>query len=576
MSSPVENIKDRLNIVDVVSSYLKLEKAGSNYKARCPFHSEKSASFFVSPSRQTFHCFGCNAGGDMFTFVQDIEGIDFRGALKVLADRAGVELTDIAPKDKSLKELLFRVVETATKYFERNLSTDKDAQEYVRSRGITDDTIRAFRIGFAKNEWEDLTPFFTDKKVPAKIVEKVGLAVVSEKKGGYYDRFRGRIMFPISDSSGRVVGFSGRILPKYAAEEGAAQAKYINSPETPLYDKSRILYGFDKAKLAIRKANACVIVEGQMDIVLSHQAGVENTVAVSGTALTADHLRLIKRLADTIIFAFDADEAGFSASRRGVDLALSMGFDVRIARLPGGVDPADIILRDPEEWKKIIEQAVHVVNFVLDTLYEQIEDKRALQLKVSEMVLPYVARIGNSMEQAHFVSLVAGRLGIAEDAVWKELQKHERAVEGSSAEESRVEERIIEHSFIQKIVDKIAGILLWQGEQEKPLFDVVEYENQLKTILGEEEFKEAYSTKTEDEKKEKVFEAEVYYEGAETLEKEIRDLLVNLEREKLKEKFAALMILLKQAEQNGDSNKAMELLKECQDISKKLGEIVNT
>jgi len=363
MSSTVEQIKERLDIADVIGSYLKLDSAGSNLKARCPFHNEKTPSFFVSPSRQTYHCFGCDRGGDILSFVQEIEGQDFPGALKILAERAGVEIKRESSAVKSDKDKLFAVLEEATSFFESNLKEQKEVIEYLKKRGLKGETAKRFNVGYAPSGWSNLYEMLKKKGYPDVIMDKAGLIIKGEK--GYYDRFRSRIMFPITDVSGRVVGFSGRIF----GAENEKTAKYVNSPETELYNKSKILYGFDKAKFAIRKKGFCILVEGQMDLLMSHQAGLQNTVAVSGTAFTEEHLKIINRLTDSLIIAFDSDDAGIDASKRGVDTALSIGMDVKIVALPKGLDPADLILKEKQKWVKQVENAEHVIYDICIFLY---------------------------------------------------------------------------------------------------------------------------------------------------------------------------------------------------------------
>ena len=275
MNSPVAKIKERLSIEEVVSSYIKLKKAGANLKAKCPFHNEKTPSFFVSVDRGSYYCFGCGASGDIFTFVEEFEGLDFRGALKLLADRAGVELAAYTKEMKEAeneKEKLYRAMEEATLYFCDNLTQNREVLNYLKTRGLNEKSIKDFRIGFALLDWR-LLYFYLQKKGFSDIeMEKAGLVKKSEK--GFYDRFRGRIMFPISDSSGRVIAFSGRIFSAQggSASGGVEQAKYLNSPETPIFSKHAVLYGIYKAKDSIRKNNFSILVEGQMDLILSHQA----------------------------------------------------------------------------------------------------------------------------------------------------------------------------------------------------------------------------------------------------------------------------------------------------------------
>src|SRR3990172_13300906 len=423
MLSPVEQIKDRLSIIDVISSYLKLEKAGQNFKARCPFHNEKTPSFFVSPSRNSYHCFGCNRGGDIFTFTEEIEGVSFSDALKTLAERAGVTLTATGNKEREENKKSYDLLEAATKFFETNLLRSETVKNYIKARGLKEETVRNFRLGFAPDGWSNLLDYLKAKGFPEKLIEENGLIIKGQK--GFYDRFRGRIMFPLSDSQGRVVGFSGRIfevleasLPNSSGSEASLkhqEAKYVNSPETPLYNKSKILYGYDKAKREMLKENFCVIVEGQMDLLMAHQAGTVNTVAVSGTALTEKHIRLIKRFTDKILMSFDADDAGLKAGERGVGLALASDMDVRMVGMPQGLDPADVILKDPVIWQKALKEAKHIVDFLLDYFEEKKTDDRTFSLEVGKHVLPYVADITNKIDQAHFIKKIASRLTIPED-----------------------------------------------------------------------------------------------------------------------------------------------------------------
>ncbi|MFA6274514.1 MAG: DNA primase, partial [Candidatus Paceibacterota bacterium] len=340
MNSPVQKIKERLSIEEVVSSYIKLERAGANLKAKCPFHNEKTPSFFISPDRGSYYCFGCSAKGDIFTFVEEFEGLDFKGALKLLAEKAGVQLEDYKynKEAESEKEKLYRAMEEATKFFENNLIENSEVLNYLKSRGLEDKTIKDFRIGFIKNDWRELYTFLQKKGFTEIELEKAGLIKKTEK--GYYDRFRGRIMFPISDSSGRIIAFSGRLF-----QDDGKSAKYLNSPETPIFNKSSVLYGLDRAKESIRKNNFSILVEGQFDLILSHQAGFRNTIATSGTALSdstiskenvVSNLGLLRRLSGNIVLAFDADKAGFNAANRASKIALSFGMDVKVASMPDG------------------------------------------------------------------------------------------------------------------------------------------------------------------------------------------------------------------------------------------------
>ncbi|MSR78735.1 MAG: DNA primase [Candidatus Taylorbacteria bacterium] len=553
MGSSVEQIKERLSISDVVSSYLKLEKAGSNYRARCPFHNEKTPSFFVSPARSSYYCFGCNAKGDIFSFVEQFEGLDFVGALKVLAQKAGVELVRENPQAKSEKDRLYAVLETATDFYEKRLSLEREAKEYLTKRGVKEETVKNWRLGFAPNDWRTLYDELLKKGFTVGEMLSAGLVKKSEKAGaGFYDFFRGRVMFPIFDSSDRVIGFSGRIMP--ALDDGKT-GKYVNSPETILFNKSRVLYGLNKAKYDIRKRDYSIMVEGQMDLIMSHQAGFTNTVAVSGTALSDDirvgeavtNLGLLTRLSNNIILAFDSDEAGFKASGRNAKIALSIGMDVKVAKMQAGDDPADIILRNPEDWKRIIKDSKHVIDFSLETLLDKKLDPRKLGREIQTVVLPYVASLRSSIDQGHFLSKISKSAGIKEDALWEEMKKI--GVAGVSVAETPMQSISVRNTSGRKtaIERKIAGIILWQKSKDKPDTDVKKLEDDFVSTVGRERFDELFVETT---KGDLIFQAELSYERATNMSHEIAELILNLEEELIDEKLSIAMQKLYGAERN--------------------------
>lgn len=571
MSSPVEQIKERLSVADVISSYIKLERAGNNFKARCPFHNEKTPSFFVSPTRETFHCFGCNKGGDIFTFVSEFEGLDFKGALKVLAERAGVKLIPEDPKIKDERDAVYSALEKAATFWEENLSKRTDAVSYLKKRGLTEETIKSFRIGFADDSFTSLISFLKKSGVKEDIMAKAGLAGSSPK--GYYDRFRSRIMFPIADSAGRIVAFSGRIFGK----EDDKMGKYVNSPETILYSKSKILYGFDVAKQEIRKNNSCILVEGQMDLIMSHQAGFKNTVALSGTALTDSHLNLISRLSQNLIIALDADQAGLSASRRSAEMALSGGLEVKIAEIPEGLDPADFILKNPSEWGEKISKAKHAIQFYLDDIISSGADDRKIKTDISKTVLPLISKLGNKLEQAHFVKEVSRRIKVSEEHVWEEVVKSKETAEPSPQRAAGEENRTFppNENFTRKemLAKKLISIILWQEGLEEKSVDIGKVKKELAEIEEKSGIKAITEKLTDDDKRELLFECEAYYQNNENLEKEFNDLLRELNKEVLKEDFTKAMEELRAAELSEDHARAGEILKNCQDISKKINSL---
>lgn len=567
MSSQVEQIKEKLGIVDVISQYVKLEKAGSNFRARCPFHNEKTPSFFASPTRNSYYCFGCNAKGDIFSFVEQFEGLDFVGALKVLGEKAGVQIVFENRQDKDEKSRLYSVMEASSIFFEESLKENTEVQKYLKDRGLEEKTVADWRIGYAGDSWSSLYDHLK-KKYSVQEIEKVGL--IKKKEGGteYYDRFRGRIMFPIFDNSGRVVAFSGRIF-----KDDEKSAKYINSPETILFSKSKILYGYDRAKFSIRKLNFSIVVEGQMDLLMSHQAGFTNTVALSGTALTTDHIGLLKRLSSNVVLAFDSDNAGVASSGKSAVSALASGMDVKVAHLNQGEDPADVINKDKEEWKGAIRDAKHIVEFSLNVLLDTIKDKRKLLLKASQTVLPYIAKIPNKIDQEHFMSIFAGKLGLSENVVREELSKVPDDTEGQVEEYNSTTVKLKEKSNKKdSIKDKIAGILIWQKSLEKSAIDIKKVEKELERIIGKE--KSLHLMEKQDNIEELLFEVERMHENDEKLDEEMDELLCNLEQEYIKENMNKLLGELRLVEmKDGEDKKIDELTKEYKKLSDTLSNI---
>lgn len=425
-SSPVEQIKSRLDIAEVVGGYVKLQKAGINLKGLCPFHAEKTPSFFVSPARQTWHCFGCNKGGDIFTFLQESEGVDFSEALRIFAQRAGVELKHEAKEVRDARSRLFDANELSVQFFETQLQKSdagKKASAYLSGRGLNVQTVQSFRLGWAPERDDALQVFLRSRGFSDAEIAQAGLTVGEQRTR---DRFRGRIMFPIVDGSNRVVGFTGRI---FGRSEGEYDPKYLNTSETPIFEKSHILYGLHAARKAIRREGKAIFVEGQMDCLLAHQAGTENVVATSGTALSAHHIATIKRLTDTVIFAYDADGAGVEAAKRGIELALEQGLSVRVAIVPSGKDPAELILHDAQQWQKLVSEGTKpIVGFLLQQALAaqktvSAEGKRA----VVSAVLPILSRIANAVERSEWVGEVASRVGVREESLWEELNKVRKA-----------------------------------------------------------------------------------------------------------------------------------------------------
>lgn len=563
MANNVEKIKDRLGIVDVVGSYLKLNKAGINLKANCPFHNEKTPSFFISPDRGTYKCFGCGAGGDIFTFVEQFEGVDFQGALKILAERAGVELIKEDPKIKNEQNKLYSAMEETTVFFENNLKENNGALKYIESRGLKSETISKFRIGYAKNEWRDLYDFLKKKNFNDSELEKVGLIKKTDK--GFYDRFRGRIIFPIFDNSGRVVAFSGRLY-----EDDGKSAKYLNSPETVLFNKSKILYGYNFARNDIRKRDFSILVEGQMDIIMAHQAGFTNTVATSGTALTSGHLSLLKRLSNKITMAFDGDSAGLAAANKGAKLALGADMEVKLVEIPENSDPADLILNDRKAWIESMKNSVHIIDFNLNILIKKEIDKRSLGLKIKEIVLPLVSELNSKIEKDHFVSQISLKTGISEDAIWEDLNSLEREKsEETLGKKNQIfdEKNEKKSSKKQKAIREVSGILYWQKSLEEPFLEIEKIKNRFKDIIGESVFKKIEEL-PENIVNEIVFEAENLYIESNNLEEKINELFNNLKKEILIEERDIVEKNRQEVNKKGEDEN--EYLKKISELTKKI------
>ncbi|MDO8443559.1 MAG: DNA primase [Candidatus Azambacteria bacterium] len=425
MGDQVQEIKEKLNIVDVISGYIRLQKAGINHKGLCPFHNEKTPSFMVSPSRQNWHCFGCAEGGDIFTFVQKIEGVEFPEALKILAEKAGVALKYSDPKLRTEKDRIYEICEKATQFFTASLNSAGVILDYIHKRGAREETISEWRLGYAPDSWSSLLSFLIKQGYRETEMEKAGLILRGDR---YHDRFRNRLMFPIFDSNGRVVAFSGRIMGDIVPSktERTDSGKYVNSPETILYNKSKILYGLDKAKTEIRKADGVVLVEGQMDVILPWQDGIKNIVATSGTALTEDHLSILKRLTNNLILAFDVDDAGFRATKRGVDLANEMGFGVSILDISSGKDPADFVKERPGEFAKLVSESQPIMAYYFSRAFgkfstEKIEGKKFIALTL----LSEIKRLPSAVERSGWLRELSLRLGISEGDLKEEMERVE-------------------------------------------------------------------------------------------------------------------------------------------------------
>lgn len=443
----LEDIRLRSDIVAVVGAYFNLQSSGSAFKALCPFHKEKTPSFLVNPQRQIFHCFGCGAGGDVFRFVMEYEKVDFMSAVKILAQRAGIRLAFEEQEGGGVagKDVLYEIHKKVAGLYRQCLVSGpqgEQARRYLKARDLPDAAAEQFLIGFAPNRWDTVLTW-ARQKYQRESLQAAGLilAAAAESPAAraeparWYDRFRNRLMFPIQDEQGRVVGFSGRLL-----EEGDGQsAKYVNSPETALFHKGRILYALASARRAIVESREAIICEGQIDVIRCHLAGFVTAVAAQGTAFTEDHARILKRYADGVTLVFDADRAGQDAALRAADTFLQVGLAVRIAALPAGEDPDSLLRKEngAERFRSLLRNAQSAVDFQIDILRarEGVSTEAGL-LRIAAAVLETIRRTPNALQQERLIRRAADRLGVSEDALREEWRKTEKRARPAPARET--------------------------------------------------------------------------------------------------------------------------------------------
>jgi len=461
---PSEEIKAKLDIVEFIREYIPVQAAGLNFRALCPFHKEKSPSFMISPDKQIWHCFGCGKGGDIFSFLMEMEGIDFVEALRVLAPKAGVTLTRQDPKAASQRNRLLDILDLSRKYFHKVLIDTPQAEaarKYLLQRGLSDDTIEEWQIGYSRDSWDDLINFLKSKGYNDKEIFLSGMSVQKTGQNMFYNRFRSRIMFPINDVNANTVGFSARVSPDKEAEE--KMGKYINSPQSMIYDKSKILFGLDKAKMEIKKQDAAIIAEGQMDVITAHQHGFTNLVASSGTALTSEQVNTLKRYTNNFMFALDSDKAGQSAINRGdnivsdndyeeieaqdrfghlkkyINVTASYNINRKVIIMPQGKDPDEFIRNNPEDWTRAVKEAKPMMQYFFDKVLTKldlrnIEDKR----KAAQELLPTIGRLGNKIEQDFWIKTLGQMIDVEEnllrETLKQSLEKKPKPVTTSSAQ----------------------------------------------------------------------------------------------------------------------------------------------
>jgi DNA primase len=561
MNDIINEIKSRLDIVEVISSYLKLQKVGVNFRTNCPFHPDKNPSFFVSPAKQIWHCFGCQRGGSLIDFVKEIEGVEFADALRILAKKAGIELKPLPKEVITKRKRIYDILELATKFYQKQLEgkVGREVKEYLLSRGMNEDSIKKWRLGWAPNLPTPLSEFLISQGFSLKELEEAGL-IYKDEKNSVFDRFRGRIIFPIFDLNSQVIGFGGRIFERYSKE---GIAKYINTPNTLVYDKGKVLYGLDKARVEIRRKDFVILVEGYIDCILSHQAGFENAVSCSGTALTKDQLKILQRYTKNLYLAFDMDVGGETATQRGIKLAQSLGFEIKIVNLPYQKDPADIICENPKNWEELIEKAQSILEYYFEFFFSKFEkEKLEGKKEIVKNLLPFIKVVQNEIEKAFWLEKLAEKLNLKVETLFAEMKKIDVGIERE--EEEKIE---VKKSRKEILEERILSLLLKKRDllQNFNFDDFVYFSEKGKKIAS---FLKGNESEIGDAEKDYYnylsFLAEVEEIEEKEIEKEIKFSLNELMKIKAKEEIERISNEIKEAERKNDVERIKKL---CQEFS---------
>lgn len=589
----IEEVRSKVDIVELINQYVPLKKAGRSFRVNCPFHQEKTPSFFVSPELQIFKCFGCGRGGSVFNFLMEMEGLSFGETLRMLAEKTGVKLQKYElSKEEKVKDKLLEINHLASEFYHFLLTKHplgKRALDYLLKRGVLQSSIKLFKIGYAPDGWRNLSGYLiAKKKFASDLLEKAGLVIKGtssryQQTVNYYDRFRGRIIFPLFDHRGRIVGFSGRVL-----EEDLKGAKYINSPETVLYHKSAVLFGLDQTKNEIKKEKIAVVVEGEFDLISSFQAGVKNVVAIKGSALTKEQVQLLKRFAENLFLGLDADLAGDSACRRGIKIAEQEGLNIRVIEVKEGKDPDDLAQADPQKWREMVKRAVPIYDFYLDSTVKRFnlkspEDKR----RVTEEVLPLLSEIENEVVKAHYLKKLGELLGVSEEVISQELVRQQKfQVTRKMVVQEKVKKKILRQDLIEEeilswllqneeIFEKLVKILV--DEKVEKYFEEGIRKKILTVILTKKKLKvkdfiKKLAPELQDLAGELFLREFKLTENKE--EREFKSLILELKKKGLKEELGVLAGKIRIAEQKKEEKTLGRLQKEFVEKSKLLREIM--
>jgi DNA primase len=583
----IDRIRDSTDMIDVLSDYVPLKKSGQNYKGLCPFHSEKTPSFVVSPSKQLYHCFGCGAGGDVFNFLVRYENISFPEAVRSLAKKAGIniEVKSKDPRLKTRRESLIIINREAGEHFRRNLkgTSGKTAREYLLKRGIREKTIEDFRLGFSLPAWEGLLTDLGKKGYSPEVLREAGLIVPRESGKGYYDRFRGRIIFPIQNIEGDIIGFGGRVMDD-------SLPKYINSPETPVYSKGENLYAFNKAKEYIRREGFLILVEGYMDAIALHQSGIPNTAATLGTALTKGHLKAISRFTKNVIVVFDADSAGQKAASMGLDIFLEGGIEAKIIPLPEGDDPDSFIRREGKDrFVNLLKEAPSLIDFNLRQILGSGAGVRTEDLneKTRRLVeaLVVISKIPNSIKRGFYIKKIAEETDIDEASLLEELKKLKgpKKVQSSQTSASSVEPFAVHSSQSRPKAEEILiHLMLKDKDLASEILDTLSPEDFTYTPFriivravreSLEKFKEVIperliSNENDQEALSLLSELSLKEFEYEDLKKVMEDCFFQINLSEREKRLSEIQTRIREAERRGEEENVLALLSEKQRLAK--------
>lgn len=594
MSSITEDIKSRLNIVDIVSEYVPLNQTGTNFRAVCPFHKEKTPSFMVSSDKQIFHCFGCGAGGDIFEFIKKIEGIEFPEALRILADKANVKIDyNYNPDLSSKKTKVLDILTESVNYYHNILLKNESAQiarDYLTSRNISQETVETFLLGYSNDSWDGLYNYLKDKKFTDSDIESSGMIIRSDKGYKFFDRFRARLMFPISNVYGQIVGFTARIL---ISDEKSA--KYINTPQTIVFDKSSILFNLDLAKTEIKNKNYTILVEGNIDAISAYMAGTKNVVASSGTALTINHVKLLKRYSENIIIAYDGDSAGLKATFRIIDNALSENMNIKIAALPKGIDPDDIIKTDKNKWFEIIKNAEPLMDFVFRKVLSSIDLTNVFHKKqAAKKLLIFISKFKDEIERETYLKRLSSEIDIDFDILKNKLLEFlsKKKIEEKKDENVNSNYKPLKlnkkDEFLKKIIAfgvNFVNILEYlsanleqefikDGEAEKLYKNIIIYYTK-NNSFDLDLFRKEIEKEDNELLNSILFVFENEYSNCDKNDAflEIQRLVLEYKRIVLSEKLKQLEYKLKEAERNNQREESDKILQEFSFVSKQLNNL---